>query len=117
MIAGRERDLNFRLAESEFLPRNGMGRNGGEMFGNFFSAVVTGGAGRVVSHEDYGEAGKVWREMVDEFAGSAGSLKKTVLDGNYGKRYALQVNYGGLEGHGGRHLVEAKLESCECSVH
>jgi len=94
-----------------------MGRKGGEMFGNFFSAVVTGGAGGVVSHEDYGEAGEVWRKMVHEFAGSAGNLQKRVLDGNYGKRYALLVNYSGLEGHGGRHLVGEKVVSCECSVH
>ena len=51
-----------------------MGRNGSEMFGNFSSAVETRDAGRVVSHEDYGEAGKVWGEMVDEFAGSARNL-------------------------------------------
>jgi hypothetical protein len=94
-----------------------MGRNGGEMFGNFFSAVVTGGAGGVVCHEDYGQAGKVWGEMVDEFAGSAGNLQKRVLDGNYGKRYALPVNYSGLEGHGGRHLVGEKVLRRECSVH
>jgi len=78
-----------------------MGRNGGEVFGNFFSAVKTGDAGGVLSHEDYGKAGKVWREMVNEFAGSAGSLQKTVLNGNYSERPALLVNYSGLEGHGG----------------
>jgi hypothetical protein len=71
------------------------------MFGNLLSAVKTADAGGVVSHEDDRKAGKVWSEIVDEFAGSAGSLQKTVLDGNYGKRHALLVNYGGLEGHGG----------------